>query len=49
MFVLNIIIYLLRVDENDTCEKIDIVSFKMEYYDAVIISDYCKGFLMKKI
>jgi len=36
---------LLRVDENDTCEKIDTVIFQPEIYDAVIISDYCKGFL----
>jgi D-beta-D-heptose 7-phosphate kinase/D-beta-D-heptose 1-phosphate adenosyltransferase len=36
---------LLRVDENDTCEKIDTVIFQPETYDAVIISDYCKGFL----
>lgn len=44
---------LLRVDENDICERIDILShllqeqspFKTETFDAVIISDYCKGFL----
>jgi D-beta-D-heptose 7-phosphate kinase/D-beta-D-heptose 1-phosphate adenosyltransferase len=39
---------LLRVDENDTCEKIDIVPFKTEIYNAVIISDYCKGFLTEE-
>lgn len=36
---------LLRVDENDTCEKIDPIIPQPEMYDAVIISDYCKGFL----
>ena len=36
---------LLRVDENDICEKIDTVIFQPETYDALIISDYCKGFL----
>ena len=40
---------LLRVDENDFCESIDknrIV--KSNKYDAVVISDYCKGFLNEK-
>ena len=37
---------LLRVDENDRCESID-ASFLPEIeYDAVVISDYCKGFLL---
>lgn len=39
---------LLRVDENDTCEKIDIIPFKNGVFNAVIISDYCKGFLTEK-
>ena len=39
---------LLRVDENDICEKIDIVPFKTGIYNAVIISDYCKGFLTEE-
>jgi len=39
---------LLRVDENDICEKIDTLDFQPEIYDAVIISDYCKGFLDEK-
>jgi D-glycero-beta-D-manno-heptose-7-phosphate kinase len=39
---------LLRVDENDSCEKIDIVPFKTGIYNAVIISDYCKGFLTEE-
>ena len=40
---------LLRVDENDSCENININhnldSISWEKYDAIIISDYCKGFL----
>jgi bifunctional ADP-heptose synthase (sugar kinase/adenylyltransferase) len=39
---------LLRVDENDYCQPITqkvLDKIKWEKYDAVIISDYCKGFL----
>jgi bifunctional ADP-heptose synthase (sugar kinase/adenylyltransferase) len=40
---------LLRVDENDQCDRIDIenVLCALDYskYDAVVISDYCKGFI----
>lgn len=38
---------LLRVDENDTCEPVntDFNKFNFTPYDAVVISDYCKGFL----
>jgi D-beta-D-heptose 7-phosphate kinase/D-beta-D-heptose 1-phosphate adenosyltransferase len=39
---------LLRVDENDSCENIllsILENIKWIDYDAVIISDYCKGFL----
>ena len=40
---------LLRVDENDACERIDIenvlCTIDWEEYDAIIISDYCKGFI----
>jgi D-beta-D-heptose 7-phosphate kinase/D-beta-D-heptose 1-phosphate adenosyltransferase len=39
---------LLRVDENDKCEslsKLDIGGLDWKLFDAVIISDYCKGFL----
>jgi len=39
---------LLRVDENDKCEHISyniLENTKWEEYDAVVISDYCKGFL----
>jgi len=39
---------LLRVDENDTCDKITsdtLDKIIWEKYDAVVISDYCKGFL----
>jgi bifunctional ADP-heptose synthase (sugar kinase/adenylyltransferase) len=39
---------LLRVDENDTCERINITSLKKEVFDAVVISDYCKGFLTEE-
>tara|TARA_Y100001937_G_C7107800_1_gene325934 strand:- start:463 stop:1206 length:744 start_codon:yes stop_codon:yes gene_type:complete len=38
----------LRVDEHDYCERINLDVFNsidMSDYDAVIISDYCKGFL----
>ncbi len=37
----------LRVDENDSCERININDGLRDsgYFDAVIISDYCKGFL----
>ena len=37
----------LRVDENDSCERIEINDGLRDsgYFDAVIISDYCKGFL----
>lgn len=39
---------LLRVDENDKCESIsyyDINGLDWKSFDAVVISDYCKGFL----
>ena len=36
---------LLRVDENDRCEQIDPTYLPEEEYDAIVISDYCKGFL----
>jgi len=36
---------LLRVDENDTCESFNIGSLYLNKYDAIVISDYCKGFL----
>jgi hypothetical protein len=39
---------LLRVDENDKCEHISydmLENIEWEKYDAVVISDYCKGFL----
>tara|TARA_Y100001973_G_scaffold78219_1_gene114771 strand:+ start:1785 stop:2522 length:738 start_codon:yes stop_codon:yes gene_type:complete len=41
----------LRVDENDSCDPISVeqLSKIIEVdYDAVIISDYCKGFLNEK-
>jgi bifunctional ADP-heptose synthase (sugar kinase/adenylyltransferase) len=39
---------LLRVDENDNCENISyygINGLDWKSFDAVVISDYCKGFL----
>jgi len=39
---------LLRVDENDKCESISyygINDINWKSFDAVVISDYCKGFL----
>jgi bifunctional ADP-heptose synthase (sugar kinase/adenylyltransferase) len=37
---------LLRVDENDRCESIDASFLPETEYDAIVISDYCKGFLL---
>jgi bifunctional ADP-heptose synthase (sugar kinase/adenylyltransferase) len=42
---------LLRVDENDSCERISselLKSINWSKYDAVVISDYCKGFLSEE-
>tara|TARA_R110001583_G_scaffold101294_15_gene247753 strand:+ start:434 stop:1180 length:747 start_codon:yes stop_codon:yes gene_type:complete len=40
---------LLRVDENENCKRINIedvlCAVEWEKYDAIVISDYCKGFL----
>lgn len=38
----------LRVDEGDKCERISNVNLDYSDYDAVIISDYCKGFLKEE-
>jgi len=41
----------LRVDENDSCEEIDndVLKYVVENkFDAIIISDYCKGFLLEE-
>ena len=35
---------LLRIDDNDKCPRFTGLD-KLEEYDAVIISDYCKGFI----
>lgn len=36
----------LRVDENDSVDPVDLSCIKnIEDYEAVVISDYCKGFL----
>ena len=45
----------LRVDTNDVCEEIDEITrmhicnnqYQDKTYDAIVISDYCKGFLSK--
>lgn len=37
-----------RHDINDKCNRIDITKHSYSSYDAVIISDYCKGFLAEK-
>ena len=45
----------LRVDENDECKEIDEITrmhvynnrYQDKTYDAIVISDYCKGFLSK--
>ncbi len=39
----------LRVDENDSVDRIDIFNLPdTVQYDAIIISDYCKGFLTEE-
>lgn len=39
----------LRVDENDTVDNININELPdVTQYDAIVISDYCKGFLTKE-
>ena len=38
---------LVRIDENDTCARVPNVT-SLGHYDAVVISDYNKGFLRKK-
>ena len=39
----------LRVDENDTTDRIDIYDLPdLVKYDVVVISDYCKGFLTEE-
>ena len=39
----------LRVDENDSVSRIDISKLSdITEYDAIIISDYCKGFLAEE-
>ncbi len=35
----------LRVDEGDTCKRIENIDIDYSQYSSVIISDYCKGFL----
>lgn len=42
----------IRVDENDQCNRVDIKSILpsivWENYNAVVISDYCKGFITEE-
>ena len=40
----------LRVDEHDYCEPVDLnlLDFEDDKYKAIIISDYCKGFLKEE-
>ena len=39
----------MRVDKNDNCGRIEIGELNDNgYFDAVIISDYCKGFLLEE-
>ena len=40
----------MRVDEHDYCESINkyYLDFDEDKYDAIIISDYCKGFLSEE-
>tara|TARA_Y100001972_G_scaffold129253_1_gene195739 strand:+ start:5588 stop:6319 length:732 start_codon:yes stop_codon:yes gene_type:complete len=40
---------IIRVDENDTCQPADDIQIELGEYDAIIISDYCKGFLNEKM
>lgn len=38
-----------REDINDTCEFLDIQDHSFDQYDAIVFSDYCKGFLSDEI
>ena len=39
----------LRVDEHDHCDKVDRAELvQLHRYDAIVISDYCKGFLLEE-
>jgi D-beta-D-heptose 7-phosphate kinase/D-beta-D-heptose 1-phosphate adenosyltransferase len=40
---------IIRVDENDTCKPAKDIEIELGAYDAIIISDYCKGFLDERI
>ncbi len=40
---------IIRVDENDKCQPADDIEIELGKYDAIIISDYCKGFLNEKM
>ena len=36
---------IVRVDENDSCLPAEEINIELGKYDAIVISDYCKGFL----
>lgn len=36
-----------RQDINDSCDRINIDKYEYDRYDAVVFSDYCKGFLQE--
>tara|TARA_R110000824_G_scaffold2372_3_gene11138 strand:- start:1108 stop:1821 length:714 start_codon:yes stop_codon:yes gene_type:complete len=36
---------IMRLDENDNCEHIDVLYWCLDEYDGIVISDYCKGFV----
>ena len=40
----------MRVDEHDSCERVNryFLDFDEDKYDAIVISDYCKGFLTEE-
>lgn len=40
----------MRVDEHDYCERVNpnLLNFEKDKYDAIVISDYCKGFLKEE-
>jgi len=40
---------IMRLDKNDICESADDISIEIGKYDAIVISDYCKGFLSEEM
>jgi len=39
---------IMRVDENDKCQRISVDFNDLKEYDAIVVSDYCKGFLLEE-